>query len=73
MDNSISDILTVEEAALLLKIPRSSVYKLAQEGKLPGQKVGKHWRFNRNTLLNWISGRVKFEEKSNNKGSLDFS
>jgi len=58
MDNTISDILTVEETARLLKIPRSSVYKLAQEGKIPGQKVGRHWRFHRLTLLKWIAGEL---------------
>ncbi len=54
MRNSNSDILTVEEAAELLKIPRSSVYKLAQEGIIPAKKVGRHWRFHRQTILNWI-------------------
>ncbi len=57
-----SEILTVEEAADLLKIPRSSVYKLAQQGKIPAQKVGKHWRFNRKTLLNWIAGNTAIEK-----------
>jgi excisionase family DNA binding protein len=54
MGKSNSDILTVEEAAELLKIPRSSVYKLAQEGKIPAKKVGRHWRFHRQTIVNWI-------------------
>ncbi len=58
MENSNSDILTVEEAAELLKIPRSSVYKLAQEGKIPAKKVGRHWRFHRITLLKWIAGEL---------------
>jgi predicted DNA-binding transcriptional regulator AlpA len=35
MENIQSDILTVDEAAELLKIPRSSVYKLAQQRKIP--------------------------------------
>ena len=73
MDNPSSDILTVDEAAELLKIPRSSVYKLAQEGKLPAQKVGRHWRFHRITLLRWISGTIKFDGKKNDKGDLNFS
>ena len=72
MENQNSDILTVEEAAELLKIPRSSVYKLAQEGKLPAQKVARHWRFHRVTLLGWISGQVKFDGKKNDKGDLNF-
>ena len=34
-----------EVAAYLPKVPRGSVHKLAQRGKIPGQKVGRHWRF----------------------------
>lgn len=56
MSKSSSDILTVEEVAELLKIPRSSVYKLAQEGKIPGKKVGRHWRFHRGVLLCYVAG-----------------
>lgn len=56
MGNSNSDILTVEEAAELLKIPCSSVYKLAQEGKIPAKKVGRHWRFHRGVLLCYVAG-----------------
>lgn len=56
MENSSSDILTIEETAELLKIPRSSVYKLAQQGKIPAKKVGRHWRFHRQTILEWVAG-----------------
>lgn len=58
MENTQSDILTVEEAAELLKIPRSSIYKLAQQGKIPAQKVGKHWRFYRPKLVKWVAGEL---------------
>ena len=57
MEKYPSDILTVDEAAEYLKIPRSSVYKLAQQGKIPAQKVGRHWRFHRDTLVDWIAGK----------------
>lgn len=73
MENPNSDILTVEEAADLLRIPRSSVYKLAQEGKIPAQKVGRHWRFHRATLLRWIAGQASFDGKKIEPGGLDFS
>ena len=56
MEISSSDILTVDEAAELLKIPRSSIYKLAQEGKIPAKKVGRHWRFHRGVLLRYVAG-----------------
>jgi excisionase family DNA binding protein len=39
------DILNIREVSNYLKIPVSTVYKLAQGGKVPAVKVGKHWRF----------------------------
>ncbi len=39
------DILNIKEAADFLRVPVSTVYKLVQKGKIPGVKVGKHWRF----------------------------
>lgn len=73
MDNRIDEILTIDEAAGLLRIPRSSVYKLAQEGRIPAQKVGRHWRFHRTTLLRWVAGDANFEGKKPDAGGLDFS
>lgn len=64
MDNLPSAIMTIEEVASYLRIPLSSAYKLAQEGKLPGQKVGRHWRFHRTVLERWI---MKEAEKSPSK------
>jgi excisionase family DNA binding protein len=57
MEKALNEILTVEEAAELLRFPRSTVYKLAQRGKIPAQKVGRHWRFHRATLIDWIAGK----------------
>lgn len=48
-------IFTVDELAVYLKVPKSTVYKLAQDGTIPGQKVGRHWRFQRQAIDQWIS------------------
>ena len=48
-------VLTVDEAAAYLRIPKSSLYKLAQKGKIPCQKVGKHWRFHKDAIDSWLS------------------
>ncbi len=47
-------VLTVDEAAEYLRIPKSSLYKLAKEGKIPCKKVGRHWRFHRETIEKWL-------------------
>ena len=55
--------LTVIEAAQYLKMGRSTVYKLAQEGKLPTHKVGRQWRFDAKELDTWLkSGKLAFRE-----------
>lgn len=33
---------------------------LAQDKMLPGFKVGKHWRFRRATILEWIKVKIEF-------------
>ena len=43
-------IMTIEEVAAYLKIPKSTVYILAQDGKIPCQKVGRQWRFRKDTI-----------------------
>ena len=50
-------IMTIEEVAAYLKIPKSTVYILAQEGKIPCQKVGRHWRFKREVIERWMESR----------------
>jgi len=47
-------VMTVDEVAEYLRIPRSSLYKLAQQGKIPCQKVGRHWRFRREAIDVWL-------------------
>ena len=48
------EILTIDELSVYLKISKSTLYKLVQENKLPGQKIGKHWRFRKDSIDNWI-------------------
>ena len=50
-------VLTIGELAEYLKISRSTLYKLAQEGNLPGVKVGRHWRFHKDAVDAWLQGR----------------
>jgi excisionase family DNA binding protein len=49
--------MTIDELSGYLKISKSTLYKLAQDGSIPGQKVGKHWRFRRKTIDEWLDSR----------------
>ena len=73
MNESFPDVMTIQETSRFLRVPVSSLYKLAQEGKIPCQKVGRHWRFNRSTLEKWIAQEIYFDGKKTGSDGLDFS
>ncbi|MBI3603490.1 MAG: helix-turn-helix domain-containing protein [Nitrospirae bacterium] len=52
------EILTVQEVARFLRVPKSTVYKLARLGQLPASKIGKHWRFLRRDIQDWMHDRA---------------
>jgi excisionase family DNA binding protein len=54
MESKPDDVLTIDELSVYLKIPKSTLYKLVREGKIPCQKIGRHWRFHRNAIDAWI-------------------
>jgi excisionase family DNA binding protein len=49
------EVLTLEEAAALLKVLPDAVSARAEEGDLPGRRLGKAWRFSRLALLAWLA------------------
>jgi excisionase family DNA binding protein len=54
MDANFPEIMTIGEAAQYLRVSSSSLYKLAQTSRIPCQKVGRHWRFRRETIDRWL-------------------
>jgi excisionase family DNA binding protein len=52
--NAAADVLTADEAAELLRSDAATVIAMAEEGKLPGRKVGDEWRFARTALMHWL-------------------
>jgi len=55
------NILTLQELSIYLKIPESTLYKIAREGVIPAQKIGKHWRFSKKAIDAWIASERKTE------------
>ena len=59
MNDISGDVLTIEELSAYLKIPISTLYKLAREGSIPSQKVGRHWRFRKEAIDRWLEEKRK--------------
>ncbi|MBZ5529704.1 MAG: helix-turn-helix domain-containing protein [Acidobacteriia bacterium] len=57
------EVLTTNEAAELLRLSLYTIRDMARRGVLPARKVGREWRFPRNTLMKWIEGEA-IQEKA---------
>lgn len=58
------EVLTLAETSKYLKIHTSTLYQLAQQGKVPASKVGRLWRFRKHRIDKWL------DKKENNKQAL---
>jgi len=47
-------LFTVRELAKYLRMKPVTIYKHATQSKIPGFKVGSHWRFKKSTIDRWI-------------------
>jgi len=47
-------LLTLKQVAEYLGVSTITVRRLAKSGELPGFKVGKDWRFQRNDILSYV-------------------
>jgi len=54
MDDNPDAVMTIEELSAYLKVPKSTLYKLVREGRVPSQKVGRHWRFRKEAIDRWL-------------------
>ena len=68
MDEKPGDVLTIEELSAYLKIPRSTLYKLVREGRIPSQKVGRHWRFRKEAIDRWLDEMRAEKSKPEGEG-----
>ena len=50
-------LMTIDELAKYLRMKKVTIYKHAQDGKLPGFKVGSAWRFKKATIDKWIAAK----------------
>ena len=61
------DIMTLEEVAAYLRLKPQTIYKWAQEKKMPAAKLGKEWRFKKSIIDEWFVQHIdeKFSDVIN--------
>ena len=53
------EILTVKEVCDLLRIHRSTIYRLVRQGRIPTFKIGREWKFRKDLIVRWIAEQTK--------------
>ena len=53
-----NEILTIEEVAAYLRLKPQTIYKWAQEKRIPAAKLGKEWRFRRSVIDRWVDDQM---------------
>ncbi|MDY6844204.1 MAG: helix-turn-helix domain-containing protein [Thermodesulfobacteriota bacterium] len=54
----LKDVMNTDEVSQWLRIPKSTLYRLCSEGKIPCAKIGRHWRFDRTVVESWFKDKV---------------
>jgi excisionase family DNA binding protein len=53
-----NEILTIDEVAAYLRLTPQTIYKWAQEKRIPAVKLGKEWRFRRSIIDRWFDDQL---------------
>ena len=62
-----SEILTVQEVCEYLRITKPTLYRYVRRGDLPGFKMGKMWKFDRQAIDNWVKAKVVGDTEARSK------
>ena len=53
----IPDVLTLEEVAAYLRIPKETIQRQAARGRIPGRQIDDTWRFLKVAIDDWLRSR----------------
>jgi excisionase family DNA binding protein len=54
VSNMENNLLSVDDLAEKLNIPKSRVYSFTRQGEIPMIKIGKYCRFQLDEVMNWL-------------------
>ena len=58
MEYDFEPLIPTEEAANLLGIHGKTLQQMARDGRVPGKRIGRFWRFRKSELDTWLRASV---------------
>ena len=62
-------VMNVREVAAYLRVSQATIYRLAQAGQIPSGKVGRAWRFRKDTIDHWITKHPAISPAAKQEGA----
>ena len=53
------EVITPAEVAAILRIHVRTVYRLTEEGVIPGNRIGRNWRFRKKEILDLVANKQR--------------
>jgi excisionase family DNA binding protein len=53
-----NELMTIEEVAEYLRLKPQTIYRWAQDKRIPAAKLGKEWRFRRKIIDAWLDEQM---------------
>ena len=60
MNYQFEALIDSSEAAKLLRIHPKTLQNMARNGRIPGIRIGKYWRFRASEIDRWLQSEVNF-------------
>ena len=68
-----SEVLTLAEAAKLLRITPQEMKAMVLDNHFPGRQIGSHWRFSRSALVAWLAGDSVIQKTAQQQSKYSLS
>ncbi len=65
--------LTVKGLCQYLKIPKSTLYMMLGKGQIPAAKVGRQWRFNKDSIDKWMAEKERYYTERKGRRASDIT
>ena len=60
----IEQLMTIDELAQYMRVSRFTVYRLVKGRFIPGTKIGRQWRFQKEEIDRWVKDQSR-QDRSN--------
>jgi excisionase family DNA binding protein len=64
------EVLSFKEACHILKLAKPTLYSYVRKGQIPAFKLGRSWKFHKDSLEQWMRERVQEQTQERKSRTL---